>query len=230
MDGKTKKVSTFSILIISLFILLLVSPWQHEIVFTFAFIGEIESSQLSWIDGEGHSRALKVLMPGTRCASHLCPRLSCISHVSGHTRPASVITHFWGGDASMAPSVLQDGGFLLAVIGAAALIAATAASTWSVRDRPVDEEASLYRHQGLWRDCATTFSGSTQCGSLPDTQGSSGRRTRFTNGQLTSKSDLSPWRTVFLLLKEPVVELWWWKPRQNEMRRALFQLGVILIT
>lgn len=81
----------------------------------------------------------------------------------------------------MAPSVLQSGGFLLAVIGAAALMAATATSKWSVRDRPVDEEVSLYRHKGLWQDCATTFSGFTQCGSL---QGSSGRRTRFTDGGL----------------------------------------------
>ncbi|XP_056912131.1 claudin-18 isoform X1 [Takifugu flavidus] len=71
----------------------------------------------------------------------------------------------------MAPSVLQNGGFLLAVVGTAALIAATGTSKWSVRDRPRDEEASLYRHKGLWQDCATTFSGFTQCGSL---QGSSG--------------------------------------------------------
>ncbi|TWW72776.1 Claudin-18 [Takifugu flavidus] len=77
----------------------------------------------------------------------------------------------------MAPSVLQNGGFLLAVVGTAALIAATGTSKWSVRDRPRDEEASLYRHKGLWQDCATTFSGFTQCGSL---QGSSGRRTCFT--------------------------------------------------
>nr|AAT64070.1 claudin 18 [Takifugu rubripes] len=70
----------------------------------------------------------------------------------------------------MAPSVLQNGGFLLAVVGTAALIAATGTSKWSVRDRPGDEEASLYRHKGLWQDCATTFSGFTQCGSL---QGSS---------------------------------------------------------
>lgn len=81
----------------------------------------------------------------------------------------------------MAPSVLQHGGFLLAVIGTGALIAATATSKWSVRDRPGDEEASLYRHKGLWQDCATTFSGFTQCGSL---QGTSGRRTRLTDGGL----------------------------------------------
>lgn len=97
VDERAKKVSTFWILVISLFSLLLVSPWQHEIVFTFAFIGEIESSRLSWIDGEGHSRVSRVLISGTRCASHLCPRLSCISHVSDHTCPTSVITHFWGG-------------------------------------------------------------------------------------------------------------------------------------
>lgn len=122
------------------------------------------------------------------------------SHVPGFSNHALL-----GRDASLTPSVLQNGGFVLAVIGAAALVAAAATSSWSVGDRPVDEEASL--HLGLWRDCATTFSGFTQGGSLPGTQGSSGRRTRFTNGQLTSKSDLSPWRTVFLLLKEPVVEL-----------------------
>lgn len=89
----------------------------------------------------------------------------------------------------MAPSVPQNGGFLLAVIGTAALIAATATSKWSVRDRPADEEASLYRHKGLWQECATTFSGFTQCGSL---QGSSGRRTCSTNGGFETKRSSTP--------------------------------------
>lgn len=98
---------------------------------------------------------------------------------------------------SMAPSVLQSGGFILGLIGAAALVAATAASKWSVRDRPEDEDASLYQHQGLWQDCATTLAGSTRCGWLRDVRGSSGRGRMTTE---TRRELLSSWSFLLLLL------------------------------
>lgn len=63
----------------------------------------------------------------------------------------------------MAPGVLQNGGFVLGLIGAAALIAATAMNKWSVKDRQGDVVTSVYTYKGLWQDCETTSSGLTEC-------------------------------------------------------------------
>ncbi|KAM3865986.1 claudin-18 [Diretmus argenteus] len=63
----------------------------------------------------------------------------------------------------MAPSVLQNGGFILGVIGAAALIAAIAMNKWSVKDRQGDVVTSVYTYKGLWQDCETASSGFTEC-------------------------------------------------------------------
>ena len=76
----------------------------------------------------------------------------------------------------MAPSVLQTGGFILGVVGAAALIAATAMNNWSVKDRQGDVVTSVYTYKGLWRDCETTSSGLTECRPLYGLLGFSGTR------------------------------------------------------
>uniref|UniRef100_A0A8C2Z5K3 Claudin n=1 Tax=Cyclopterus lumpus TaxID=8103 RepID=A0A8C2Z5K3_CYCLU len=63
----------------------------------------------------------------------------------------------------MAPSVLQNGGFILGLVGAVALIAATSMNKWSVKDRQGDVVTSVYTYKGLWRDCETASSGFTEC-------------------------------------------------------------------
>ena len=77
----------------------------------------------------------------------------------------------------MAPSVLQNGGFILGLVGAAALIAATAMNNWSVKDRQGDVVTSVYTYKGLWKDCETTSSGLTECRPLYGLLGFSGRKT-----------------------------------------------------
>ncbi|XP_070831019.1 claudin-18 [Chaetodon trifascialis] len=74
----------------------------------------------------------------------------------------------------MAPSVLQNGGFVLGLIGAAALIAATAMNRWSVKDRQGDVVTSVYTYRGLWQDCETASSGFTECRPLYGVLGFSG--------------------------------------------------------
>ncbi|KAI4810246.1 hypothetical protein KUCAC02_019086 [Chaenocephalus aceratus] len=74
----------------------------------------------------------------------------------------------------MAPSVLQNGGFILGLVGAAALIAATAMNNWSVKDRQGDVVTSVYTYKGLWKDCETTSSGLTECRPLYGLLGFSG--------------------------------------------------------
>lgn len=75
----------------------------------------------------------------------------------------------------MAPSVLQNGGFVLGLIGAAALLAATAMNKWSVKDRQGDVVTSVYTYKGLWQDCETASSGFTECRPLYGLLGFSGR-------------------------------------------------------
>ncbi|XP_068605306.1 claudin-18 [Brachionichthys hirsutus] len=74
----------------------------------------------------------------------------------------------------MAPAVLQNGGFILGLIGAATLIAATATNTWSVKNRQGDLVTSVYTYKGLWRDCETVSSGFTECRPLYGLLGFSG--------------------------------------------------------
>ncbi|XP_070775251.1 claudin-18 [Enoplosus armatus] len=74
----------------------------------------------------------------------------------------------------MAPSVLQNGGFILGLAGAAALIAATAMNKWSVKDRQGDVVTSVYTYKGLWQDCETASSGFTECRPLYGLLGFSG--------------------------------------------------------
>lgn len=74
----------------------------------------------------------------------------------------------------MAPSVLQNSGFILGLMGAAALIAATAINKWSVKDRQGEVITSVYTYKGLWQDCETTSSGLTECRPLYGILGFSG--------------------------------------------------------
>lgn len=78
----------------------------------------------------------------------------------------------------MAPSILQNAGLLLGVIGAASLIAATSLNKWSLRDRQDDLLEDVYVHSGLWEDCWTTSSGLTQCHHNYGILGDAGRRRR----------------------------------------------------
>ncbi|NP_001316217.1 claudin 18 [Ictalurus punctatus] len=63
----------------------------------------------------------------------------------------------------MATSGLQIGGFLLGVIGVAAVIAATAMNNWSTQDRQGDVVTAVYTYKGLWQDCEVSTSGFTEC-------------------------------------------------------------------
>ncbi|XP_072296527.1 claudin-18 [Eucyclogobius newberryi] len=74
----------------------------------------------------------------------------------------------------MAPSVLQNGGFVLGLLGSSALIAATAMSKWSVKDRQGALLTSVYTYKGLWQDCETTSAGLTECRPLYGLLGFSG--------------------------------------------------------
>lgn len=79
----------------------------------------------------------------------------------------------------MAPSLLQNGGFILGLIGGAALIAATAMNNWSVKDRQGDVVTSVYTYKGLWQDCETTSSGFNECRPLYGLLGFSGNPPLF---------------------------------------------------
>ncbi|KAF7669799.1 hypothetical protein LDENG_00124220 [Lucifuga dentata] len=74
----------------------------------------------------------------------------------------------------MAPAVLQNGGFILGLVGAVALIAATIMNNWSIKDRQGDVVTSVYTYRGLWRDCETTSSGFNECRPLYGLLGFSG--------------------------------------------------------
>uniref|UniRef100_A0A4W5NRL5 Claudin n=1 Tax=Hucho hucho TaxID=62062 RepID=A0A4W5NRL5_9TELE len=60
-------------------------------------------------------------------------------------------------------TALQMGGFVLGLIGPAAIIAATAMNNWSVKDRQGDVVTSVYTYKGLWQNCETGSSGFTEC-------------------------------------------------------------------
>uniref|UniRef100_A0A3B4BGW2 Claudin n=2 Tax=Periophthalmus magnuspinnatus TaxID=409849 RepID=A0A3B4BGW2_9GOBI len=74
----------------------------------------------------------------------------------------------------MAPSILQNGGFALGLLGSSLLIAATAMNKWSVKDRQGDLLTSVYTYKGLWQDCETTTAGMTECRPLYGLLGFSG--------------------------------------------------------
>ena len=92
-----------------------------------------------------------------------------------NTVPLRYICKLLKEEKTMAPSVLQNGGFVLGLIGAAALIAATAMNKWSVKDRQGDVVTSIYTYKGLWQDCETTTAGLTECRPLYGLLGFSGR-------------------------------------------------------
>lgn len=66
----------------------------------------------------------------------------------------------------------------MGLIGAAALVAATAMNNWSVKDRQTEVVTSVYTYKGLWQDCETTSAGLTECRPLYGLLGYSGM-TRF---------------------------------------------------
>ncbi|KAF5890937.1 claudin-18-like, partial [Clarias magur] len=75
----------------------------------------------------------------------------------------------------MATSGLQIGGFLLGLIGVAAVIAATAMNNWSTQDRQGDVVTAVYTYKGLWQDCEVSTSGFTECRPLYGLLGYSGQ-------------------------------------------------------
>ncbi|XP_060754210.1 claudin-18 [Neoarius graeffei] len=75
----------------------------------------------------------------------------------------------------MATSGLQVGGFVLGLIGVAAVIAATAMNNWSTQDRQGDVVTAVYTYKGLWQDCEVSTSGFTECRPLYGLLGYSGQ-------------------------------------------------------
>lgn len=63
----------------------------------------------------------------------------------------------------MAPSILQNAGWLPGVTGAALLVAATVLNKWSVWDRQDGLLQDVYVHSSLWEECWTTSPGFTHC-------------------------------------------------------------------
>ncbi|KAM3604764.1 uncharacterized protein V6R79_015941 [Siganus canaliculatus] len=74
----------------------------------------------------------------------------------------------------MAPTILQNAGFVLGVIGAAGLVAATAMNNWSVKNMQGQVVTSVYTYKGLWQDCETASSGLNECRPLYGLLGFSG--------------------------------------------------------
>ncbi|TSQ69525.1 Claudin-18 [Bagarius yarrelli] len=75
----------------------------------------------------------------------------------------------------MAISGLQVGGFLLGLVGVAAVIAATTMNNWSTQDRQGDVVTAVYTYKGLWQDCEVSTSGFTECRPLYGLLGYSGQ-------------------------------------------------------
>ncbi|XP_071233211.1 claudin-18 [Salvelinus alpinus] len=71
-------------------------------------------------------------------------------------------------------TALQTGGFVLGLLGAAAIIAATGMNNWSVKDRQGDVVTSVYTYKGLWQNCEVGTSGFTECRPLYGLLGFSG--------------------------------------------------------
>ncbi|XP_076832372.1 claudin-18 isoform X2 [Brachyhypopomus gauderio] len=75
----------------------------------------------------------------------------------------------------MAGNMLQNGGFVLGLLGVAAIIAATVMNNWSTKDRQGDVVTSVYTYKGLWQDCEVSTSGFTECRPLYGLLGYSGQ-------------------------------------------------------
>ncbi|XP_021445562.1 claudin-18 [Oncorhynchus mykiss] len=71
-------------------------------------------------------------------------------------------------------TALQTGGFVLGLLGGAAIIAATGMNNWSVKDRQGDVVTSVYTYKGLWQNCEVGTSGFTECRPLYGLLGFSG--------------------------------------------------------
>ncbi|XP_028831560.1 claudin-18 [Denticeps clupeoides] len=63
----------------------------------------------------------------------------------------------------MSSTILQTSGFVLALVGVAAIIAATSMNNWSSKDRQGDVVTSVYSYKGLWQNCEVSTSGFTEC-------------------------------------------------------------------
>ncbi|XP_017561785.1 claudin-18 [Pygocentrus nattereri] len=75
----------------------------------------------------------------------------------------------------MANTMLQTAGFVLGLIGVAAVIAATVMNNWSTKDRQGDVVTSVYTYKGLWQDCEVSTSGFTECRPMYGILGYSGQ-------------------------------------------------------
>ncbi|KAL0966704.1 hypothetical protein UPYG_G00298660 [Umbra pygmaea] len=71
-------------------------------------------------------------------------------------------------------TALQTGGFVLGLLGSAAVIVATGMNNWSAKDRQGDVVTSVYSYKGLWQNCETETSGFTECRPLYGILGFSG--------------------------------------------------------
>lgn len=63
----------------------------------------------------------------------------------------------------MGATILQSAGFVLGIVGVAAVIAATGMNNWSSQDRQGNVVTSVYVYKGLWKTCEVATSGFTEC-------------------------------------------------------------------
>ncbi|XP_028857436.1 claudin-18-like [Denticeps clupeoides] len=63
----------------------------------------------------------------------------------------------------MAATLCQVMGFVLSILGVAAVIAATAMDPWSTEDLFDNPVTAIYSYSGLWRSCVRQSSGFTEC-------------------------------------------------------------------
>ncbi|KAJ7396884.1 Claudin-18 [Pitangus sulphuratus] len=63
----------------------------------------------------------------------------------------------------MSTTLCQVMGFLVASLGIAGTIAATAMDTWSTQDLYDNPVTAVFQYQGLWRSCMRQSSGFTEC-------------------------------------------------------------------
>lgn len=70
--------------------------------------------------------------------------------------------------------MLQNGGFVLGLIGMALVFAATVMDNWCVKDRQGDMITSIYTYKGLWKNCEVSNAGFTECRPLYGVIGYSG--------------------------------------------------------
>lgn len=66
-------------------------------------------------------------------------------------------------NSTMAATLCQVMGFILSLLGAAGIIAATGMDQWATEDLFDNPVTAVYSYSGLWRSCVRQSSGFTEC-------------------------------------------------------------------